>query len=473
MTAGRVLGDVSHQGEYRYAFPNRTNRTSHSISIMATERGGLAMEDNRTGVEPDSVAALAALLSAVAQGADGVQAARYWDSLVSLVGRPAAHAPTSELAGIPELTALRRNPHASERAESLARSLLTRARDDAEFRRALSNWRRRKGIQTLARTDERAVNAGSAHQPSESPTASKPWYRRMPVWVGPAVVGPVIAGTVLLFETGLAGRIFDNQPTISAPAARTSSATGVSSPPPAGSTLPATAPNSPARVETVTPLNTEPEETYAAANKIQFAAGQLAQLNADFRSGGTSSATANFFSSVHAVPVGAAFTNVTVIGNAKTTVTISSLQIVKNCQAPLTGTLFLSPSQGVNGTIGLGFDLDSPIYYARKSDYGFHGGDFFKDNVVTLAPGEAQTFDINVQTFLHYCQFTFQMTVATPNGAIIENINDNGRPFELTAEVSRGYAAEYIGGIEASLTPSLHDPQGNWVPVDPKTFQAG
>ena len=140
------------------------------------------------------------------------------------------------------------------------------------------------------------------------------------------------------------------------------------------------------------------------------------------------------------------------MGNERTTVTISDLQVVRHCQAPLAGTLFLSPSQGLNGTIGIGFDLDSPIYYARKYDYGLHGGDFFRDNVVTLAPGEAQTFDIAVRTSQHYCQFTFQMTVATPNGMVTENIDDNGRPFELTAKAKLDYATEYIGGIEAILT---------------------
>jgi hypothetical protein len=161
------------------------------------------------------------------------------------------------------------------------------------------------------------------------------------------------------------------------------------------------------------------------------------------------------------------------MGNDEAPVTITEMQVVRHCQAPLAGTLIYSPSQGVNGTIGIGFDLDSPIYYARKSDYGLRGGDYFRDSVVTLAPGEVQTFTISVQASMHYCQFTFQMTVATPNGTVTETVNDNGKPFELTGgPVGVNYAAVYVGGIEAMLTPALHDPKGNFVQVNPKTFHA-
>lgn len=168
------------------------------------------------------------------------------------------------------------------------------------------------------------------------------------------------------------------------------------------------------------------------------------------------------------------------IGNEKTTVTIDGIQIVKHCQPPLDGTLLDSPSQGVNGNIGIGFDLDSSIDFARKYDYGYKGGDFFRDQVVTLAPGETQTFAIEAQTLMHDCQFTLKMTVATPGGAVTENIDDNGKPFELTAiEGSKSlaspysaYSALYVGGVTAMLTPGLHDPKGNFVQVNPKTFRS-
>lgn len=49
--------------------------------------------------------------------------------------------------------------------------------------------------------------------------------------------------------------------------------------------------------------------------------------------------------------------------------------------------------QGVNGTIGgMYFDLDEPISYAQDAD---NGDGYFKDHVVTLAPGEVQTFSFS------------------------------------------------------------------------------
>lgn len=246
-----------------------------------------------------------------------------------------------------------------------------------------------------------------------------------------------------------------------------------------GSALAGTSADSPARVESVTPLNTITDGTRAVANGVQLTAGQLGEFNADnLRSGFDSTTALRFWSSIHAIPVGDAYTNVTVIGNAKTTVTITGINVVKDCRAPLTGSLFINGSQGVNGTIGLGFDLDSPIDYARTVNYGYHG-DFFKSHVVTLAPGEAQTFDIQVQTLTHYCQFAFQMTVATPGGSVTESITNNGKPFELTGtETVSGrilpyskYSDVYIGGIDATLIPSLHDRTGDFVQVNPKTFR--
>jgi hypothetical protein len=98
------------------------------------------------------------------------------------------------------------------------------------------------------------------------------------------------------------------------------------------------------------------------------------------------------------------------------------------------------------------FDLDEPISYAQDAD---NGDGYFKDHVVTLAPGEVQTF-------------SFQMTVATPDGPVTEDINDNGKPFELTAIADEednstfafpGYSYVYDGP----------NPNDEFVRVNPKT----
>ena len=227
--------------------------------------------------------------------------------------------------------------------------------------------------------------------------------------------------------------------------------------------------NGPVLIESVTPMSTEDGATVATAKKIELTASQLAQLNTLNQSGFDSPTALSFLASIHAVPVGQAFTNVTVMGNDSKTVTINSMQVVKQCQAPLNGTLFENGGSGVNGTIAVGFNLDSEIDYAQNWDYGFKGN-YFQEHVVTLAPGEAQTFNIQVLAGSHYCQFVFKMTIATPAGTVTEIINDDGKPFELTGGRSNAaqYSAEYIGGLDASV--SFHDdPQGNYLQVNPRT----
>jgi hypothetical protein len=462
------------------------------------------MNDSTAAHVNEPVAVLAALLHALAEGADGIRGRHLWESLTELIGGQDANG-AAGVAGAAELAVLRNEPSA-DRAVILARVLFARADADEDFGDHLRAWR---GQEQIRATSERAVSAavtaagartapaGPDQEPSPDPgsTGSEPRWRTYlsSPWSVTIVGGIVASVTAAVIAAYLITG--NGSPTASPANAVTSSGTarpsGTATPsssaaplgaaaPAAGSTVAGTAADSPARVEAVTPLSPAPDETFAVKNKVQLTTQQLARFNADNRSGGAgSAATTSFLSSIHAVPTSSAFTNVTVIGNEKATVTITGLQVVKHCQAPLGGTLFDSPSQGVNGTIGIGFDLDSPVDYARKSDYGLHGGDFFRDHVVTLAPGETQTFTIGAQTLLHYCQFSFKMTVATPGGAVTENINDNGQPFGLTAKNPgstdlpySGYAAAYVGGIEASLIPSLHDPRGNFIQVNPKTFHS-
>lgn len=132
----------------------------------------------------------------------------------------------------------------------------------------------------------------------------------------------------------------------------------------------------------------------------------------------------------------------------------------------------------MNGTIGIGFDLDSPISFAR--DYSGYGrylrNNYFRSHVVTLAPGEARTFTFDLKSFQRYCQFTFQMSVATPNGPVTEIISNHGKPFGITGTAVcphnySSYSALYVGGIMATL---LHlNKTGGWVPENPANFKSG
>lgn len=88
-------------------------------------------------------------------------------------------------------------------------------------------------------------------------------------------------------------------------------------------------------------------------------------------------------------------------------------------------------------------------------------GSYFKDHAVTLAPGEVTTLSIAVKSDRFDCTFTFGLTVATLGGTMVEKIDDNGQPFELTAAPPHNsdYQAVYISPV---YSPSRH-----WTRIDP------
>jgi hypothetical protein len=90
---------------------------------------------------PDPILLLAALLRAVAGGADGEHGAVAWRGLAALADQ--ADAPNASRPA--ELAALRSAPQAWAPAKALARVFLAREAVDSEFRRDLRRWRRGLG----------------------------------------------------------------------------------------------------------------------------------------------------------------------------------------------------------------------------------------------------------------------------------------------------------------------------------------
>ncbi len=232
-------------------------------------------------------------------------------------------------------------------------------------------------------------------------------------------------------------------------------------------TVSAFAANSPARIEGMTPFKQPLGNSWATAKPVRLSASELVQLNAS--PGGSGPLP----SSVDPVVFQAGLTEVTMVGNASGTVTINIITVVRQCSAPLSGTYFDNPGQGLDNTIRIGFDLDSidPVAKYLSSNFG-STPDFFPAHVVTLAPGEAQTFAFYVTSEEHYCQFTFRVSVVTPNGTVTEAITDHGRPFRITgpAQSAHGlgaYGAIYLGG--ASAMAEGYNKTGNWVAGNPAT----
>jgi len=156
---------------------------------------------------------------------------------------------------------------------------------------------------------------------------------------------------------------------------------------------------------------------------------------------------------------------------------IVDIQPATSCTQPLHGTLFYSPSAAGDPVTQLNLNLDKPQIPASYEVYNQVNGvwtpknisNYFGHYTVSLKYGEQFTFDIDAATELHYCQFTLKMTVVDGSGSVVESIDNNGKPFRVTAIYGREaaptfsrYNVVYLGGIANTI--SRND---SWVRVDP------
>jgi hypothetical protein len=390
------------------------------------------------------VSELAALLVAISGGTDGGNGGSrlLLDELISIARRPS---PTARN-GLAELRLLRQFPGDQKAAQAAAGIIVDRAHADTGFSAALDAWRRKERVREYLGSP--AGETGSM-QASEN-KRKKSIGRRFWPWAAGIATAVVIALATHLVNSipSDVGNLFSSSGHV------------------------------PVKIETVTPLEDASGDTQALANRIQLSAHQLTQLSQ------VTSDQSGLPMSLHTVPTQIASTDVTVMGNDKSTVTITSIQVLKKCQAPLTGALFFNSAQGSDHTIGLGFNLDHTISNAQNAqpDQPF-SGNYFQGHVITLKYGETQTFEISASTFLHYCQFTFQMTVSTSNGPVTEYFGAAGQetssavgqPFKLTAIANSGplartlpfssYRTVYVGGA--------YSEHGEWAQVNPKTYKYG
>jgi hypothetical protein len=432
------------------------------------------MNDGKLPGPINQVGALAALLNAIAESADDARGRRRWDSLARLINGKMAVNSGQPVSGIVELAALKERSGDTDRAEALATTMLMRAATDSGFRKKLAAWRIQKQNQELesgadagrpdtigtvasvpARPEVSTSTTAKLTEPSPELNARLqvvlaavsvvasllglrwPLFQAIALAVIPVAIAvawyhlrhghswrdrPVlIPSAACLVAAVVLVLIYVGAKPTSPYAAGAAQALNALPVPPAGSTVPATAANAPARVEGVTPMYSYDEAT---ASTRPISATQLASLNAALASG--SPKLHQIFASLNAVAIAKGSADVTVVGNEKSTVTIIGMQVVKHCQEPLNGTGFLWEIQGVNDTMPVDFDLDS--------SFGSDASNPFPRKVVTLAPGETFTFTVSAETSEYYCQFSFLMMVATAKGTVIEKINNNGKPFALTAE---------------------------------------
>jgi hypothetical protein len=171
-------------------------------------------------------------------------------------------------------------------------------------------------------------------------------------------------------------------------------------------------------------------------------------------------------------------TTFTVRGNAKESVRIVDLRVLKDCAAPLDGTFFRGYSQGSGDTLRIGFDLDAPDPVARQLGFSSSKGLFvtedhyFDIKTVTLAPGEQETFTVGALTKLHSCTFSLRMFVATASGTFYQDIDQNGQPFRVTAKAAPANRNAPLSGYRSAYAYLLPDRvHGSWQEVKPATFK--
>lgn len=142
-----------------------------------------------------------------------------------------------------------------------------------------------------------------------------------------------------------------------------------------------------------------------------------------------------------------------------TTVTIVGMKLVAHRLKPVAdGTLVFAGTQGGGKAIQLYFDADSPDAVGKDSD----GDDYFADgSYVTLQPGEATEFDLQVKAMGYYSQFTFLITIFADGRLSEVPVTDSGQPFQIAAP-SRQYSAVY--------TVPLNSPDLRWVRMSSGVF---
>lgn len=304
---------------------------------------------------------------------------------------------------------------------------------------------------------ERVASTDPLEREAEA-TNGPPAPPRRRRWVWFPAAGLAVAAAIVLLAVFLPGSGASTPP--SAPPSAMKVATKLSA-------TTVSQPDEPVAITGITRLDTGTNLSLVSAQPLRLNTAQLAEVNDNPAPDASTPASVRMFlAGLDLVPTGGGSLNVTVTGNDASPVTINSMTVVKQCQAALTGTLFFKPSSGIDSTIGIGFDLGSPLDYAQDAlEYHPLSGNYFAEHVLTLEHGETHTFTIRVlAATAHDCRFTFRMTEATTDrGQVTETIDNGGRPFELSDVAPQAqFQVMYAGGVTSR--------NNQFMPVDPKTF---
>lgn len=127
---------------------------------------------------------IGAVLLAIVSGASGELGSQLWDTITSLIRRP-AHRRRNAASGEAELAALQQAPADRQRATALAAALLARADTDPDFAAALRRWWDR-----AAPIHNNIITGGTYHAPVLQATTINATFTTPPT---PAAAAPPVA----------------------------------------------------------------------------------------------------------------------------------------------------------------------------------------------------------------------------------------------------------------------------------------
>ena len=149
------------------------------------------------------------------------------------------------------------------------------------------------------------------------------------------------------------------------------------------------------------------------------------------------------------------------------------MNVVKSCQAPLTGTLIYAPNGGADPSIKLGFNLDSTDTEAETAgEWTVQKPDYFAGHTVSIQSGAQEVFDIKTVTSKYSCSFRFLLTLLVGSKKTYQLIGDGSQPFRISAILSTNYKTKF-SAYDAIYAGGLGRPVNHldFARVNPKTYQ--
>jgi hypothetical protein len=240
---------------------------------------------------------------------------------------------------------------------------------------------------------------------------------------------------------------------------------------------PASPASPPVLVESVTQIQSESGDgSFALPDPLVMGTAALANFNGRIVTDSTSYST--WFRQHKGAAVNFGITAITLRGNANETVRLADLRVDKSCHRPLAGAFFVGYTQGSGNTVRMGFNLDTPNpdpqTMALTAARGLFplGENYFAGRTIQLSPGEMMTLSIGAFTKLYDCTFKFRLFVATSHGELYETIDDNGRPFQVTAMAPPSSPGHPLSGYEAAYALAPHNSApARWERIDPSTYR--